>query len=253
MHAPALEHLLACESCRNGDPLGFEFTMAFQPIVDIRDRTVFAYEALVRGRDGAGAASVLAQVTAENMYRFDQACRTKAVELASRLGVECYLSINFMPNAIYEPATCIRTTLAAAKEFDFPLDHLIFEVSEREDAVDRAHLTKILKDYSQRGFKTAIDDFGAGYAGLGLLVDFQPHFIKIDMSLLRGIDADPVRQAVVTRLIQMCRDLGVDVIAEGIETLAEYEWFLTTDVRYAQGYLFARPGFEMLPEVVWPS
>ncbi|MCB2412861.1 EAL domain-containing protein [Demequina sp. TTPB684] len=246
------EATVPCESCRNGAPLGFDITMAFQPIVDIRERTVFAYEALVRGVDGAGAASILERVNADNMYRFDQACRTKAVELASRLGMDCLLSINFMPNAVYDPATCIRATLSAARRFDFPTDRLLFELSEREDAADKAHLKSIFDDYTQRGFKTAIDDFGAGYAGLALLVEFQPHFIKLDMNLLRGIDADPVRQIIVKSMLTMCRKLGVEVIAEGIETREEYTWFLNNGVRYAQGYLFARPGFESLPQVVWP-
>lgn len=253
LHAPQREHLLACEQCRLAGPLGFDFTMAFQPIVDIRQRSVFAYEALVRGVDGSGAGWVLDQVTADNRYRFDQACRTKAVELASRLGVDCYLSINFMPNAIYEPATCIRATLAAAKKHGFPTDRLLFEVSEREDTPDKAHLTHILTDYTQRGFKTAIDDFGAGYAGLSLLTDFQPDFVKIDMGLLRGIDSDGVRQAVVRGLIDMCRDLRVEIIAEGIETREEHAWFVANGVRLAQGYLYARPAFEALPDVTWPS
>jgi EAL domain-containing protein (putative c-di-GMP-specific phosphodiesterase class I) len=128
----------------------------------------------------------------------------------------------------------------------------LFEVSEREESADKAHLKRIFDDYAGRGFKTAIDDFGAGYAGLGLLVDLQPQLVKIDMSLLRGVDADPVRQAVVKGVLSICRELGIEVLAEGIETVGEYEWFLEHGVRLAQGYLFARPGFECLPEVVWP-
>ena len=252
MHAPQREHLLACEECRLAAQLDFDFTMAFQPIVDIQEHTVFAYEALVRGLDGGSAAWILAHVTDQNRYRFDQACRTKAVELASRLGVECYLSINFMPNAIYEPATCIRTTLAAAKKHNFPAERLLFEVSEAEDAVDKEHLRSILLDYAARGFKTAIDDFGAGYAGLALLAEYQPHFVKLDMALVRGVDADPVRQNVVRAVMGLCQSLGIDFIAEGIETRGEYEWLRDAGVRYAQGYLFARPGFEHLPEVNWP-
>lgn len=86
MQTAERESLPTCESCRNGTPLDFDVIMAFQPIVHIRERTVFAYEALVRGTDGSGAASILERVKAKNMYRFDQACRTNAVELASRLG-----------------------------------------------------------------------------------------------------------------------------------------------------------------------
>ena len=227
--------------------------MAFQPIVDIRERTVFDYEALVRGTDGAGAGSILARVNQDNRYRFDQACRTKAVELAARLGIGCYVSINFLPNAVYNPAVCIRTTLKAAERYDFPTDRLLFEVTENERVVDRDHLKGILQDYQQRGFKTAIDDFGAGYSGLGLLADFQPDFIKIDMALVRDIESHPVRQAIVTGILSVCAGLDIAVIAEGVETMAEYTWLEDRGVRYIQGFLLAEPGFETLPPVQWPA
>ena len=94
--------------------------MAFQPIVDVRSREVFAYEALVRGLDGSGAAHILGQVNDDNRYQFDQACRVKAVRLAAQLGMGCHVSINFLPNAVYEPAACIRTTLEAAQQHQFP-------------------------------------------------------------------------------------------------------------------------------------
>ncbi|WP_062130966.1 EAL domain-containing protein [Demequina aestuarii] len=253
MHTPVRDHLLKCEQCRSGDPLPFEFTMAFQPVVDVQERKVVAYEALVRGTDGAGAAHILDRVTEDNRYRFDQACRTTAIALAARLGIECRLSINFLPNAVYEPAACIRATLAAAERFDFPVERIVFEVTESEDMVDKRHLTSILTDYRDRGFITAIDDFGAGYAGLSLLVDFQPDVVKIDMGLLRAVDADPVRQVVVSAVIDMCRKLQVDVVAEGIETYDEYSWFRSQGVRYMQGYLFAKPALEALPSIDWPD
>jgi EAL domain-containing protein (putative c-di-GMP-specific phosphodiesterase class I) len=246
-------HHDACVACQQAGSLGFEFTMAFQPIVDIRERTVFAYEALVRGTDGAGAGSILARVNEDNRYRFDQACRTKAVELAARLGIGCYVSINFLPNAVYNPAACIRTTLKAAERYDFPTDRLLFEVTENERVVDRDHLKGILQDYQQRGFKTAIDDFGAGYSGLGLLADFQPDFIKIDMALVRDIESHPVRQAIVTGILSVCAGLDIAVIAEGVETMAEYTWLKDRGVRYIQGFLLAEPGFETLPPVQWPA
>lgn len=253
MHTPARDHLLQCEQCRSGAPLPFDFTMAFQPVVDIQEKRVVAYEALVRGTDGAGAASILDRVTEGNRYRFDQACRTKAVQLAAQLGIECRLSINFLPNAVYEPAACIRATLAAAKRVGFPIERIVFEVTESEDMVDKGHLTTILRDYRDRGFITAIDDFGAGYAGLSLLAEFQPDVIKLDMGLLRGIDKDPVRQVVARGVIDICRNLQIELVAEGIETDEEYHWFRSQGVRYMQGYLFARPELEALPSVHWPA
>lgn len=241
-----------CAECRDTSALGFDFTMAFQPIVDLRTRTLFAYEALVRGTDGASAASVLALVNDRNRYRFDQACRIRAIELASRLGLQhiegCKLSINFLPNAVYRPETCIRATLEAAEQFNFPLDRLMFEVTEVEQIDDPSHLKRIFDEYSKRGFTTAIDDFGAGYSGLNLLASFQPHIIKLDMALTRNIHGDLVRQAIVAGIIQVAVRLNIEVIAEGIESVEERDALVGLGVRYMQGYLFAHPGFEALVE-----
>ena len=241
-----------CAACRNGDALDFEFSMAFQPIVDWRNRSLFAYEALVRGVDGSGAAEVMGKVNAKNRYAFDQACRIKAVELAARLNMPCLLSINFLPNAVYQAATCIRATLEAARRFNFPTEQIIFEITEGEELQDKAHLTDIVTEYRRHHFKTAIDDFGAGYSGLNLLAEFQPDVIKLDMALIRHIDQNPVRQAIVRGIVGVCQELNIDVIAEGIETREELEYLLSIGVYLFQGYLFARPAFEALPEVSWP-
>ena len=241
-----------CALCRDEVPLGFEFTMAFQPIVDMRDRSVYAYESLIRGVDGSSAASILDQVTDRNRYTFDQACRVTAVEMASRLGVTCYLSINFLPNAVYQASTCIRATLMAAERCNFPTDRLIFEITENERP-DQAHLKHIVVEYKRQGFKTAFDDFGAGYAGLNLLSEFQPDIIKLDMALVRDIDHDPIRQAIVRGLLDICRALRIEVIAEGIEQIGELQMLQSMGVHLFQGFLFAHPGFEELPTVHWPD
>ncbi len=242
-----------CRSCRDGQALPFEFTMAFQPIVDLRTHTVFAYEALIRGVDGTGAEAMLAQVNEDNRYVFDQSCRVKAVELAARLAIPCYVSINFLPNAVYQAATCIRATLEAARRFHFPTERLIFEITEHEELVDKEHLKSIIREYKRQGFKTAIDDFGAGYSGLNLLAEFQPDIIKLDMSLVREIDHDPVRQAIVQGTLGVCRALAIEVIAEGVETAAELALLRSMGIELFQGFLFARPGFEHLPAVQWPE
>ena len=109
---------LGCRACLEGAGLGFGFTMAFQPILRLSRREVFAHEALVRGHEGQGAPFVFEHVDAATRYQFDQACRVKAIELASRLAVPGYVSINFMPNAVYRPELCIRTTLEAARTYE---------------------------------------------------------------------------------------------------------------------------------------
>ncbi|QJD60778.1 EAL domain-containing protein [Pseudomonas sp. gcc21] len=227
--------------------------MAFQPIVDLRDNSLYAYEALVRGTDGSGAAAVLGRVNEHNRYAFDQACRIKAVELAARLQMPCMLSINFLPNAVYQAATCIRATLAAARRFGFPTERIIFEITESEELVDKAHLKDIVTEYQRQKFRTAIDDFGAGYSGLNLLAEFQPDIIKLDMALVRNIHTHPVRRAIVQGILGVCQALNIDVIAEGIETVGELCELQSLGVHLFQSYLFARPAFEALPEVAWPA
>ena len=166
--------MTGCEGCRDGAGFDLPITMAFQPIVNLKTRTVFAHEALVRGQGGESAGTVLEQVSHANRYAFDQKCRVTAIEVAASLNLAAdgaHLSINFLPNAVYEPRACIRLTLAAALRTGFPVQRIIFEFTEVE-RMDPAHVLNILRNYRAMGFKTAIDDFGAGYAGLGLLAMF---------------------------------------------------------------------------------
>jgi EAL domain-containing protein (putative c-di-GMP-specific phosphodiesterase class I) len=240
-----------CATCARAPALNFEFTFAFQPIVSWPERRVIAYEALVRGRDGAGAASVLSRVTPEGRYSFDQAARSRAIGLAAHLFADdgALLSINTLPNAIYEPRRCLRTTLEAATAHGFPLERLMFEMTEDEEVSDLAHLKRIVSHYRESGFTTAIDDFGKRFANLDFLVDFLPHVIKIDRVLISGVDGDPVRRAVLRGLIAMTRELGVRVVAEGVETVEELACLLDLGFDLFQGFFFARPALESLPAI----
>lgn len=238
-----------CEACARAEGLGFEFQFAYQPIVDLQQRRVYGHEALVRGPQGEGAAMVLAQVNEGNRYRFDQACRVKAIKTASALRIAEKISINFLPNAIYKPELCIRTTLAAARAHGFPLDRIIFEVTEGERVEDGPWFAEVLREYQRYGFLTAIDDFGAGYAGLKLLADFQPDIIKIDMDLVRGVENSRSRQSIIKCLTRICEELHILVIAEGIETVSERDFLCDFGVHLMQGYLFAKPAFQSLPTV----
>jgi EAL domain-containing protein (putative c-di-GMP-specific phosphodiesterase class I) len=226
--------------------------MAFQPIVDLSRREIFAFESLVRpvrapGEPAGTAAEILGQIDDHNRYAFDQACRVKSISLAAKLGMTSFLSINFLPNAVYQPAACLRKTLQAATEFDFPAHRLIFEVTEAEPSRDPAHLKAIFREYKSHGMITAIDDFGAGHSGLNLLADFQPDIVKIDMNLTRGIQNDRARRAIVRAVVGMCTDLGISVIAEGIEHVDEVHTLVDLKVNLFQGFLLARPAFESLP------
>lgn len=241
-----------CAGCRDGAGLDFDFSMAFQPIVDLTDGRPFAYEALVRGPSGESAHSVLSQVSNANRYAFDQQCRVKAIEIATKAGLidtGAALSINFLPNAVYSPAACIQLTLKTAKATGFPSNRLIFEFTENEEMTDPDHVANIIATYRKMGFGTALDDFGAGHAGLNLLARFQPDIIKLDMDLIRGLDSSLPRRMIVDGVVKMCAALGVTVIAEGIETVEELDALRAIGVRYIQGFYFARDAFEALPAI----
>jgi EAL domain-containing protein (putative c-di-GMP-specific phosphodiesterase class I) len=234
----------ACKGCHSDIELDFDFEFAFQPIVDVSNKTIFAHEALVRGPNGEGALTVLNQVT--NNYKFDQACRIKAVKTASEINLEGYLSINFMPNAVYKPELCIQTTFEAAKKYNFDTKKIIFEFTEQELIEDIQHISNIMKAYNKMGFKTALDDFGAGYAGLNFIADCEVDFIKIDMGLIRDIEKSKSRQAIVKAVTRMCEDLNIRIIAEGIETIAERDVLESYGITLFQGYLFCKPNFKAM-------
>jgi len=242
-----------CGACRVDEEAPLPFTMAFQPIVHAAG--VFAYEALVRGPQGESAASVLAQVNAGNMYAFDQACRVRAIEMAAALspGIPQSVSINFIPGAVYQPENCIRKTLETASRVGMPLTQIIFEVTEGERITDRQHLINIFHEYRKHGLQTAIDDFGAGYAGLDLLAEFQPDILKLDMAIIRDIDKRAASRAITKAVVSICNDLGIRLIAEGIETKAEFDVLLDLGIEFFQGYLFAKPRLESFAPAAWPN
>ena len=186
-----------CQSCTEDNNLDFDFTMAFQPIINCSNETIYGYEALVRGINNESAYSVISRVNDSNRYLFDQLCRVKAISLASKLNITSMLSINFLPNAVYVPERCIRTTFEAAKQYDFPTERIMFEFTEVEKIADTEHVKRIVDYYQSLGFKTAVDDFGSGYSGLNLLADFQTDIIKLDMALIRNIDSNKVLQAII--------------------------------------------------------
>jgi EAL domain-containing protein (putative c-di-GMP-specific phosphodiesterase class I) len=229
--------------------------MAFQPIVDFASNTVFAYEALVRGLQGESAYSVLSQVTEENRYAFDQNCRVRAITLAARLGLAdkgAHLSINFMPGAVYSPLACIQLTLRTAHAVGFPTSRLIFEITENEQVIDPAHVSGIVAEYQRQGFQIALDDFGASFSGLNLLADLPANLVKLDMLLTRDLDKRPAAFAIVRHMAALCQTLGCRLIAEGIETIEEYAALRSCGITLMQGYLFAKPAFEALPEITIP-
>ena len=241
---PAPTEGVADCACAAAVPVDLKF--AFQPIVDLRDRTVFAQEALVRGANGESAGEVLAAVATGGMHAFDRKCRIGAVKAASRLlgDRKELLSLNTVPNAVYDPQTCLRTTIAAAKAANFPIERIMFEMTEHEAIEDLDHFTFIVASYKEMGFVTAIDDFGAGSSGLTLFAAVLPDIVKLDARLVTGVHKSRVQKVLVETVADMCSKLGVGVIAEGVEEEAEVRCLRELGVHLFQGYYFAKPAFD---------
>jgi EAL domain-containing protein (putative c-di-GMP-specific phosphodiesterase class I) len=197
---------------------------------------------------------VLDQVTEENRYAFDSNAG-QAIEVAVQSGLldtPARLSINFLPNAVYSPLACIQLTLKTARTHGTAHRSPDLRI-HRNEQMDPVHVGNIVSAYRKMGFGTALDDFGAGHSGLALLARFQPHAVKLDRELIENIDCSLPRRLIVEAVVRMCAGLGVRVIAEGVERDEEARALQALGVHYMQGYLFARPQYERLPEVALPA
>jgi EAL domain-containing protein (putative c-di-GMP-specific phosphodiesterase class I) len=228
------------------DEFPLSFSHAFQPIVDVDANVVFAHEALVRGPNGEGAGAVFGRVGADDLGAFDRASQLRALRLAGRLGLDTHLSLNTLPQTITASRPILTDLLATAGGVSVDQSRIVLEITESEAVVDLARFGRAVDDCRGAGLKLALDDFGAGYSGLNLLADFQPDMIKLDMNLVRSIESRGPRQSIVRAIQSVCEDLGIDVIAEGVETRDELEWLRGAGIRLFQGFLFARPAFEAL-------
>jgi EAL domain-containing protein (putative c-di-GMP-specific phosphodiesterase class I) len=229
--------------------MGFEFSFAFQPIVNADTREIISFEALVRGPHGEPSGWVFAQVPRARFARFDEMCRQKAIHLASRLKIDNRLNLNISPEALFHTDMTITATFKASIDSGIPVGNIIFEVLEHENMTDRRNLLQYLRIIQDFGFKTAFDDFGAGYSGLKLLVEYQPTFIKLDRQLIGNIHLNPVMQSIVRGIQDICKQLSVEIVAEGVEKAGEYHWLRDLGIKNFQGFFFAKPVFEALPDV----
>lgn len=219
----------------------------FQPIVHSADPgQVFGYEALTRGIAADGnlippVALYEAAVTANLLYHLDRSARIGAIRAAAQYGIASTTFINFTPSSIYTPEFCLRSTIGAINRTTLTPDRIVFEVVETEQIQDMDHLEGILGTYRDKGFGIALDDLGAGFASLKLLHSLRPDFVKLDISLVRGVDADGYPATIASKLLETAASLGVRSIAEGVETDAEWRWLTENGATFQQGFLFARP------------
>ncbi len=218
------------------------------PIVSTKDASLFAYEMLLRARrpgsdEVIGAWPIIEACEKLHLqHQLDQRARECAIRSAApyRHSSQRFF-INFLPNTIYDPEVCLRTTMRAASEYEVNLSSLVFEIVETQKIQDMAHLKLVLDYYRSRGVCTAVDDMGAGHTSIEYLRELHPDFVKID----RDIVVNAVHQSAVRlelhNVVAVAKDLGIQVIMEGLETPEQVDVCLEAGADYLQGFYFARP------------
>ena len=227
---------------RNG-----QISMLFQPIYDFKKGTVLAWEALARGPRGSEFESPallfdFAEQTGQ-LFVLEQTCRAKALETVGALASGQRLFLNIHPRAVVDPTFAPGRTLELLQNHGLKPDNIVFEITERHSIKDFTSFHRTLDHYRSQGFKIAVDDAGTGYSGLSTIAALKPEYIKVDMSLVRDIDRDPVRRALMETMVTLANRIGSEIIAEGIETRNEAGALIEIGVHYGQGYFLSRPHF----------
>lgn len=229
---------------------GQKLYSVFQPILranapDGGRPEVYGYECLLRANlddkvvppgpmlDMARGAGLL--------FQLDLAARRAAVTGAAAHNIAEKIFINFSPNAIYNPYTCLNSTVRMVDELGLKREQIVFEIIESERLPELPHLQKIVGYYKENGFGVALDDLGVGFSSLSLLIALRPDYVKLDRSLIQNVDTDAGKALIARKLLEVAQELGLSAVAEGIERPEEWEWVQRHGADFVQGYLFARP------------
>ena len=220
--------------------------IAYHPIVNCRTRMLHGYEALVRSNDGFGSPEQLLTAAEKlgRVHELGRAIRGRITEALDELPYDLSLFINLHPRDLEDEVLYDETTKLSEQAH-----RVVLEVTERASLDAVPDLKKRLSELRDIGFRFAIDDLGAGYAGLNSFVQLMPDLVKIDMALVRGVEQDKLKQRLIRSVQEVCADMGALVVAEGVETAEERETLVEMDVDLLQGYAFGRPapGFSEVP------
>ena len=219
---------------------------AFQPILSCLDPSiVHGHECLMRAEvEGSAVSPGLMLDLADGaglLFQLDLAARRSSVVSAAKYALPAKVFINFTPNAIYSPHSCLNSTVRMVDELGLERGRVVFEIIESEHLPEMAHMQRIVGYYRDNGFGVALDDVGAGYSSLSALLELRPDYVKIDRALLDCVDREKDKAFVARKLIETAQGLGLQTVAEGIERREEWEWARENGADFVQGYLFARP------------
>jgi EAL domain-containing protein (putative c-di-GMP-specific phosphodiesterase class I) len=223
------------------------FRSVYQPIVSLaggQATEVIGYEALLRATGATGPVMpdemFAAAAAAGWLHVLDRVGRTSAIRGAAGWLGDDLLFVNFIPTSIYRPEVCLRTTEEAAEQAGVRLDQLVFEVTESEKVPDMEHLATVFEYYKRRGCMVALDDLGAGFSSLNMLIGLRPDIVKLDKQIVQGLP-DPVSTTAIAAIVAITHSYGGRVLAECIETAEQAEAATELGVDLGQGWLFGYP------------
>ncbi len=220
-------------------------TTVYQPIVDLGAGEVLGWESLARGPQGSHfeSPSMLFEFAEEvgSLFSLEKICREQAIKGLKGLGAGQKLFLNIHPQTLGDPNFRSGETKHLLGRHHLSPDNLVFEITERHSIKDFTLFHRTLDHYRSQGYLVAIDDAGTGYSGLSRMATLRPDFIKVDMSLIRGIESNPVQRALMETLVNFADRIGCRIVAEGIETATELSSLLSMGVHFGQGFYLARP------------
>jgi diguanylate cyclase (GGDEF)-like protein len=217
----------------------------YQPIVNLQSGGVLGWESLARGpQKGFFSSPVVMFDFAEEvgqLFPLERTCRKRGIEGLGSLATGQKLFLNIHPKTMADPDFRRGETRMILEKYGISPSNVVFEITERHSIKDFGLFYRTLQHYRSQGFKVAIDDAGTGFSGLNRIARLKPDFLKTDMSLVRGIDSNPVQRALMETFVTFADKIGCSVIAEGIETEAELSCLASMGVHYGQGFYIARP------------
>jgi EAL domain-containing protein (putative c-di-GMP-specific phosphodiesterase class I) len=231
--------------------LSDQLSTVFQPVIDLRGRTVIGYEALSRGPAGSVYQMPLRLFEmaeeADLVFELDRKCRRRALVSAVRLPPSAKLFVNVYPSAMYDPEFQGAALVRLVESQGLSPDRVVLEITEKSAIENYELFVEALSELTTLGFSIAVDDVGAGYSGLEKIARLSPRYLKFDRELIRDIDSSYIRREMTRALKAFADSIGSAIIAEGIEHQRELNTLLELGVEYGQGYLLGRPGPAFLP------